>query len=1221
LFAYNPYGNDTLKRIKNPGENDHSREANSVGAEFTHLHVHSEYSLLDGHSHIKRLASQAKTLGMQALALTDHGAMYGTVEFYQACGEAGVKPIIGVEAYLSPKSLGEKTGQYEYWHLLLIAENDVGYRNLLKLTSIAHTQGYYLRPRLDRAALESYSEGLIATSSCISGEIPRLLLKEDVNGVRQALNWYREIFKDRFFLEVQDHHGKGSPQPQLNQLLYDLHRETQIPLLATNDLHYVTAEDAVSQDLLLCVQTGKTIDDPKRMRFDSNGYYLKSPDEMFVHFSHVPEALSNTMLVAERCNVKIPFGEARLPEFPIPSEFESQQVYLRYLCDKGVQERFGSDPGEQIWKKLEYELDIINSKGFTSYFLIVWDYTNYARSHGIRCLARGSAAGSLVSYVLGITNVDPLRYELLFERFLNPMRKSMPDIDMDFPDDRREDVIRYVAAKYGWDKVAQIVTFGTMAAKAAVRDVGRVLGRQSDADRLARMIPTGPKVTLTSAKESSKELEQALQVDESLRKIYDMAKTVEGSVRSTGVHAAAVVVARDPLVEYVPLQLRDYKDPNSWLIAQYEQAHIEALGLLKMDFLGLSNLTILQNTQKFIKENRGEDVDLDRLPTDGPGSLKAFNLLWLGETTGVFQFESGAMRSYLRELKPTCVEDLTAMVALYRPGPMDSIPMFIDSKHGRREVTYLHPRLEEFLKESYGVIVYQDQVLLIAVHLAGFNWLEVDSFRKAMGKKKIEEMAKYKEKFLKGCVENDIDEKIAIQLYDLIEPFSGYGFNKAHACAYAWVAYQTAYLKANYTAEFMAATLTTEANDSKKVLAAIDECKRMGVKILPPHVNHSGSGFKVEKCIDDSYGVRFGLLAIKNVGSKPIDELIAERDRNGSYRDLANLCARVDPKSVTRSAIECLIKAGALDEFGGRTCQLEGLDRAIMLANSQRKARESGQASLFGDMFSSGASSFDFVLPNIPERPEQELLAMEKELLGLYLSRHPLAHLENTLKARVTTYISYLSEEWAGQSITLGGRVVSVKSILTKKGLKMAIVQFEDPQGAIEITVFPRLYAETLDLWKEEALVFVIGKIDLREEEIRFTAEKAEAITMLVEEAPKRLYHLTLRMPRKGSDMVDRALAKDIMTIIEQYPGDDTFDIMIPLLNPSGQVAVIQPAKNTVKYCPEFHSAIEGILGSQSVKLMPIQIESQFQVAPKSAQLVEIEPEPELERDLESVVV
>ncbi|MBA3822652.1 MAG: DNA polymerase III subunit alpha [Ktedonobacterales bacterium] len=1151
-----------------------------MAAEFTHLHVHSEYSLLDGHSRIKKLVGAAKDQGMNALALTDHGAMFGTIEFYQACNDAGIKPILGVEGYLSPRAMGERTGQYDYWHLLLLAENDVGYRNLLQLTTLAHTKGYYLRPRLDRDTLAQYSEGIIATSSCLSGEIPKLLLKEDLNGARQTAKWYQDVFGDRFFLELQEHHGDGSEQTKLNGLLLDLHRETGIPLVATNDLHYVGAHDADAQDVLLCIQTGKTLEDPKRMRFDSKEYYLKSPAEMEALFGHVPAALRNTMVIAERCNVKIPFGEASLPNFPIPPEFPSQEAYLRYQVDQGVRRIFG-ETTEQIEQKLDYELNIINSKGFTSYFLIVWDFVNYARSRDIRCVARGSAAGSLVSYCLGISNVDPMRYDLLFERFLNPERKSMPDIDTDFPDDRREEIIIYVAEKYGWDRVAQIVTFGTLAAKASVRDVGRTLGLQAEADKTARLIPTGPKVTLQSAMDDVKDLQTLYQQDPNVKRIYDMARSVEGSVRSTGVHAAGVVIGRDPLVQYVPMHLRDPKDPKSWLIAQYEQAHIEALGLLKMDFLGLSNLTILQNAQKFIRETRGIEIDLDRLPTEGPEAEKAFDLLGRGETTGVFQFESGAMRRYLGELKPTCVEDLTAMVALYRPGPMDSIPDFIASKHGKKVVKYLHPALERFLKESYGIIVYQDQVLLIAVHLAGFTWLEVDAFRKAMGKKKLEDMQKYKVKFITGCIKHDISESVATQLYDLIEPFSGYGFNKAHACAYAWVSYQTAYLKANYTAEFMAATLTTESSDTKKVLNAIAECKRMAVPILAPDVSHSEAGFTVERLADGTYAVRFGLLAIKNVGSRPIEEIVSERRKHGAFRNLADLCARVDAKTVTRGTVECLIKAGALDTLGTRTRLLHALDAAIKIGQQQQKSRASGQSSLFGGDDEHGVAIFD--LPNIAELAQEQLLAWERELIGFYLSAHPLSHLERILKARVSTFIPLLSDEWAGQQVTLGGRVVETRRIITKKNTTMMIVQFEDLQGAIEITVFPRLYAESSEMWVEEARLFVTGKIEMREEEVRFTAERVERIDHTEEAVRAVPHHLRVFMPRNSKASHDLARAEDVLHILESYSGPDTFELLMQLGEGQDDVIVLTPPNNHVKYTPELHLKLEDKLGAGAV--------------------------------------
>ena len=737
---------------------------------------------------------------------------------------------------------------------------------------------------------------------------------------------------------------------KLNPLLYDLAREVHAPLLATNDLHYVAASDAEAQDVLLCVQTGKTLEDPKRMKFDSSQYYLKTPDEMAALFPELPDALRNTMEIAERCDVTIEPGASLIPNFEIPPEYNSQDEYLYYLCQQGVRELYGEMTGE-LEQRLNYEFEVIRSKGFISYFLIVWDYVNFARSHGMRCVARGSAAGSLVAYSLGITNVDPIRYELLFERFLNPERMSMPDIDMDFPDDRREEVIRYVADKYGWDRVGQIVTFNTMAAKAAVRDVGRVMGMQAEADRVARLIPGGPKVTISGALDDVRELKQLYDVSPPVRKLVDLARDLEGTVRGSGIHAAGVVISREPLDQTVPLQLRDYKDPNdTWLVSQYEQAHLEDLGLIKFDFLGLANLSILMNCRLFIQQTRGIDMDLDRMPTD---DAKTYALLAEGETTGVFQLESGAMRTYIKELKPTCIEDVTAMVALYRPGPMDSIPQFIKAKHGEVQIRYLHPMLEPLLRDSYGVIVYQDQVLLIAVQLAGFTWGEVDKFRKAMSKKNREQMLEYRGKFIKGCAKNGISEKTAEEIFSFIEPFAGYGFNKSHAAAYGLVAYQTAYLKANYTAEFMAATLTTVASDAAKVVAAVDECRRMGVEVLPPDINHSESGFTVENLEPGEdgqprWGVRFGLVGIRNVGSRPVEELLAARRAGGAFTSLADVFARTESKNLSRSAVECLIKAGALDNMGSRSRLLAGLDRAMSYGQQKRKMREIGQNSLFG---------------------------------------------------------------------------------------------------------------------------------------------------------------------------------------------------------------------------------------------------------------------------------
>ena len=1151
-------------------------------ADFTHLHVHSEYSLLDGQSRIKRLIEATKAGGMDALALTDHGGMYGSIEFYKACKAAGIKPILGVEGYAVP-SLEEKTGRYEYNHLLLLAKDQIGYHNLLRLTTLAHTKGYQARPRIDKKMLAEYAEGLIVTSGCLSGEIPELLLKGDLNGARAAARWHQDVFgPENFYIEVQDHAAPDSPQNKLNPMLYNLARETGAPLLATNDLHYVAADDAQAQDVLLCVQTGKTLDEPKRMKFDSQHYYLKTPDEMARMFPELPEALSNTMRVAEMCNVEIEFGANLLPIYHIPAGFATPDEYLYHLCLEGVKERYGA-MSEAVQQKLDYEFSVIREKGFVSYFLIVWDYVNFGRSRGMRCVARGSAAGSLVAYVLGITNVDPLRYDLLFERFLNPERMSMPDIDMDFPDDRREEVIRYVADKYGWDKVAQIVTFNTMAAKAAVRDVGRVMGMQNEADRVARLIPAGPKVTINSALKDVAELRQTYETNSQIRKLVDTALDLEGTVRSTGIHAAGVVISREPLETVVPLQLRDYKEANPWLVSQYEQAHLEELGLLKFDFLGLSNLTILMNSQKFIQQTRGIDIDLDRLPTD---DQRTYALLAQGETTGVFQLESGAMRRYIQELKPTRIEDVTAMVALYRPGPMDSIKTFTQAKHGEIQVKYLHPMLEPLLRESYGVIVYQDQVLLIAVQLAGFTWGEVDKFRKAMSKKIPEELAKYRDKFIKGCAKNGIKDKVAEQIFDFIEPFAGYGFNKAHAAAYGFVAYQTAYLKANYTAEFMAATLTTESGDAKKVVAAVEECRRMSVEVRPPDINRSESGFTVEAMEPDpetggpQWAVRFGLLAIKNVGSRPIDSLLEARREGGPFRSLADVFARTDSKGVTRGAVECLIKAGAFDSLGRRSQLLAALDRALSYGQQQRKMREIGQNSLFGGLTNDDHD--DFALPDVPDHPQEQILAWEKELLNLYLSAHPLSHIAPALKRRVTTYTANLTDEWAGQKITLGGRITEIRRIVTKRGDTMLIVQLEDLQGTVPVTVFPKTYAATSESWREDAVVLVTGTVRFRDEDAEIICESVEEFAMMPDEVERKEYLVRISLKRQKNSALDVAHLQDVLTALNDFPGHDRYEFVVRNGKWEARLTM-PPGRAGIRYCPELHQQLEGILGPGAV--------------------------------------
>jgi DNA polymerase-3 subunit alpha len=1175
-------------------------------ADFAHLHVHSEYSLLDGFSRIPKLVKQAKEYGMRHLAITDHGAMYGAVEFYKACKAGGINPIIGIEAYLT-EDMADHSRRYsdDYHHLLLLAKNNTGYYNLLKLTTIANSQGYHLRPRIDKQVLEKYAEGLIVTSTCLSGEIPKLLLKEQVDEAYKIAGWYRDVFgPENFYLEIQEHQGifedgQPSPQAQLNQLLYRMHKDLQIEMVATNDLHYVDAHDATSHDVLLCVQTGKQLSTPKRMKFDSNEYYLKSPEEMARLFPDLPEALLNSVRIAEQCSIDPLAYKARLPDYAIPPQYATQKNYLRSLCHRGVEERFG-EMTEAIQKQLDYEIDLIAEKGFLPYFLIEWDFVNYARARGIRCSARGSAAGSLMAYTLGITNIDPLRYQLPFERFFNPERADMPDIDMDFPDDSREEVIEYVTRKYGEDCVAQMVTFNTMAAKASVKDVARVMGEQDIGDRITRLIPTGPKVTLQGSLDSVKELADMYNSSRVAQEIIDQALKLEGSVRSTGVHAAGVIIANEPLEHFVPLQLRDPRDPSKGRITQYEQAHLEELGLIKFDFLGLSNLTILENTLKFIKQSHGEEVVLEKIPLDpvegddeqNARRQKAFDLLAGGETTGIFQLEGPKMTEYIKQLKPSRIEDIMAMIALYRPGPMDSIPDFIDAKHGRKKIQYIDPRLEEWLAESYGIIVYQDQVLFIAVNLAGFSWGKVNKFRKALSKKHMDEVEGYKGDFIEGCVKHGMKREVAEQLFTLILPFGGYGFNKAHAASYAVVAFYTAYLKANYTAEFMAATMTTEASDAKKIANAIAECKRMNVEVLGPDVNRSTRGFTVEEG-----GVRFGLLAIKGIGEGPINEIVrarsngapvilsAAKDLGAPFKSLTDFCTRVDHKFVGKGAIETLIKAGAMDSLadGKRHQLLEAVERAMQFGKNERTAKERGLISLFGDM-EEIQNAFEVVLnPNAKELDRNQLLQWEKELLGVYISKHPLTYLSDFLKQRTTHTTAQITEELDRQKVVLGGTITEARRITTKKGDTMCVVQLEDMYGSIGVTIFPRLYEGTSELWVENSLVIVHGEVQVRRDEPGILCNSVETVEGIDEEMNRKQYRVSICLQSRGPDQKsvsdDVILVQDIWNCIREEPGRDHYDIVIA----NGEwEAVLAPGVDTMHY-ERVRDKLAEIVGNQGV--------------------------------------
>jgi len=1168
-----------------------------MATDFAHLHVHSEYSLLDGFSRIKKLVQQTKAQGMNHLAITDHGAMYGAIEFYKACKAGGVNPVIGIEAYLT-ENMQDHSKRFsdDYHHLLMVAKNNTGYNNLMRLTTIAHTEGWHLRPRMDKAALKKYSEGIIVTTSCLSGEIPKMLLKDQQEKAYETARWYQDVFgPENFYIELQEHHGifdDGNPSPQarLNQLLYQMHKDLQIPMVATNDLHYVEAHDHASHDVLLCVQTGKQLDAPKRMRFDSNEYFLKSPAEMGLLFPELPDALTNSVRIAEQCDVNPLAYKAKLPNYTIPAGYNTQDDYLYSLCLAGVEERFGGMT-DKIKYQLDYEFNMIAQKGFIPYFLIEWDFVNYARSHGIRCSARGSAAGSVLAYTLGITNVDPIRYQLPFERFFNTERADMPDIDMDFPDNRREEVIEYVTNKYGSDCVAQMVTFNTMAAKAAVKDVARVMGQQDIGDRITRLIPTGPKVTLQGSLDSVRELNALYHESVPAKEILEQALKLEGSVRSTGVHAAGVIVANESLEHFVPLQLRDPKDPKKGRITQYEQAHLEELGLIKFDFLGLSNLTILDNAVNFIKQSRNEEIILEKIPLDPIGEeqqdtkrIKAFDLLASGETTGIFQLEGPKMREYIKQLKPKRVEDIMAMIALYRPGPMESIPDFIAAKNGLKKITYLDPRLSEWLEESYGIIVYQDQVLFIAVNMAGFSWGKVNKFRKALSKKLMVEVEGYKVDFVKGCVTSGMRQKDAEELFTLVMPFGGYGFNKAHAASYAVVSFYTAYLKANYTAEFMAATMTTEASDAKKIASAISECKRMGVEVLGPDVNMSDRGFTVQYG-----GVRFGLLAIKGIGEGPIEEICRVREESGPFRTLADFCTRVDPKCVGKGAIETLIKAGAFDSLedgeGVRHMLLDAVDRAMSFGKSERAAKAHGMVSLFGDA-EEISNGIEFSLnTKAKEVPRKQLLNWEKELIGVYVSKHPLAYLDEVMKDKVKHNTAMITEEHDKQKVVLGGMITEAKRLTTKKGDTMCVITLEDMFGTIGVTVFPKVYEQTAEMWVEDSVVIVYGDVQVRRDEPNILCTRVEPLKAVEEEMDRKQYHVWLTLQLSGSG--DKEVSNDILKVQDMYryiserPGRDHYDVFV--INGEWKTRLV-PENNTMHYTPELHAKLEGLLGRGAIE-------------------------------------
>ena len=1044
--------------------------------DFVHLHVHSEFSLLDGLGRIGDLVDEAERLGFDSLALTDHGALYGAVAFYQAARAKGIKPIIGVETYVARRSMHDKEGKADSqpFHLVLLAKDLVGYRNLNRLLTDAHLEGYYYKPRIDREHLARHSEGLIGLSACLGGEIPKSLEVDDWEQARRLAGEYGDIFgKGNFFLELQDH---GIPeQARLNEQLLRLAPEAGLPLVVTNDLHYVHKVQSEAHDVLLCVGTGSNLDTPNRLKFEGAEFYLKSAAEMAALFPDQRDALAATRRIAEMVDLELPLGQLRIPHFPVP-EGQTVESWLRAECGLGLARRYGAVTPE-LQARLDYELGVIIRMGYAGYFLIVADFVRFAREQGIQTSCRGSAPGSIVTYTLGITPVDPIHYQLPFERFLNPDRVTMPDIDVDFEDGRRDEVINYVTRKYGADHVAQIITFGTMLARAAIRDVGRVLGSSyGDVDRIAKAVPNQLGIRLDEAL-ASPQLKELYTGDPAVRRIIDFAKQLEGVARNASTHAAGVVISREPLTELMPLQRATNSDAA---MTQYEMHAIEALGLLKFDFLGLSNLTILRAAVDLIREERGAEIDLDQIPLD---DAKTFELLASGETTGVFQLESAGMRRYIRELRPTSVYDLAAMVALYRPGPMDNIPAYIRRKHGQEKVTYLHPLLEPFLERTHGIFVYQEDIMAAATALGGFSGPEADTLGYAIRKKKSSVLRSMKDKFVTQAAERGVRPETIDAVFKAFEPFERYGFNKAHATTYGLVAYQTAYLKANYTVEYMASVLTAFRDNAEKVAAAVAECRRLGIPVLAPDVHASHLEFTVEGA-----AIRFGLLAVKNVGQGAIESIIAAREEGGPFRSFADFCNRIDLRLVNKRVLESLVKVGALNRFGHPAQLLLALDDVLAAAQADQRERASGQISFFD--LAAEPAALEAPLPTATEVPVRERLRWEKELLGLYLSDHPLGEVAERIGRFVTTYSGELRDESIdGQRVVVGGVVTGVRSVVTKARSTMAVATLEDLQGSLEVVVFPKLYEQTGPTWQEGAILLVAGRIDHRGEEVSVLAD------------------------------------------------------------------------------------------------------------------------------------
>ncbi|MDZ4225716.1 MAG: DNA polymerase III subunit alpha [Candidatus Andersenbacteria bacterium] len=1096
-------------------------------SDFTHLHVHSHYSLLDGLGKLDQLLARTKELGMDSLALTDHGVMYGVIEFVKTAQAYNIKPIIGVEAYLAPNGHKQRRGRMDASprHITLLAQNTAGYKNLIQLTTQAHLHGYYYKPRIDYDLLAKHSEGLIVLSGCLNGDIAKAIVEKRNDDAERLMEWNLEIFgKERFYLEVQ-HHASIEEQNIANQGLISLAKKFNVHLVATSDVHYVNADDAEAQDVLLCVQTGRTVNEKDRLSMLGENFSLKPPQEIKEAWKDLPEAIDNTQRIADMCHVDIEFGVNKLPRYPLPAG-QSADEKLRRDCKQGLKTRYGDSLPAGANERLDYELDVIKKTGYASYFLIVADFVNEAKRRGILVgPGRGSAAGSLVSYLMNITNLDPLRYNLLFERFLNPERVSMPDIDLDFADDRRDEIIAYVREKYGDERVAQIITFGTMAARAAVRDAGRALGfPYSFCDKVAKSIPLMS--NFEEALKISSELRELYEGDPQAKKLIDTAKRLEGVCRHASTHAAGVVITDEPLTEYVPIQLSTTSGNEHDTVTQYAMSSVEALGLLKVDFLGLKNLTIIKNALDRIKKRNDVAINIDTLPLD---DQMTYRLLQEGTTTGVFQLESSGMKRYLKELKPTEFEDIISMVALYRPGPMDSIPDFIAAKHGRRKISYLHAVLKPILEKTYGIIVTQDQVLQIAREFAGFTYAEADILRKAVGKKIKSLLDEQRNKFIKGAVDNKkIDLATANKVWDFIEPFARYGFNRAHAACYAMIAYQTAYLKAHYPAEFMAALLTSDEGNMDRAAIEVGEALSMGLQILPPDINESDQSFTVVATPEQKEAIRFGLGAVKNVGHNVVAALISERTKNGRFADLADLFARVNSKDFNRKSVESLARAGAMDCVGERQQILHNTEKLLNFNRALHRQSDVGQKGLFGETVAAPAPRLE--LETVAAAGKEERLHWEKELLGMYVSEHPLSELRQEI-SKVATGLNELADLAGNQSVRVVGVVTRINKIITKSNQPMLFVTIEDMTGKVEVLVFPTILQTTQEIWQDGAAVILEGKLSDKDGEVKVLTDKAWTLSKEI----MQKFKAVPRMVKKQTTAIDPTMARQIIISLPRH--------------------------------------------------------------------------------------